>query len=207
MQVFSLPDFTPLIAFGQDELREPYGLWVRKHDGALLGDLWVGTLDWPRVRWDRLFDPAAADAAAAAFGRWSGPFFTGLSVFVILSILNASVMIPARVLFGLSREGYFLAAARRVNSGGTPYVALLLCYALALVATVTNTFEQMFALGAVILVLVTGGVFASLMRLRVKEPDLPRPYRAWGYPDVPAFALLVSGCCWWALPPATRAAC
>lgn len=34
VQVFSLPDFKPLIAFGQDELREPYGLWVRKHDGG-----------------------------------------------------------------------------------------------------------------------------------------------------------------------------
>ncbi|WP_285447686.1 phytase [Xanthomonas sp. LMC-A-07] len=34
VQVFSLPDFKPLAAFGQDELREPYGLWVRKHDGG-----------------------------------------------------------------------------------------------------------------------------------------------------------------------------
>ncbi|MCC4588438.1 phytase [Xanthomonas sp. NCPPB 1067] len=34
VQVFALPDFKPLTAFGQDELREPYGLWVRKHDGG-----------------------------------------------------------------------------------------------------------------------------------------------------------------------------
>ncbi|MEB1261197.1 phytase [Xanthomonas campestris pv. campestris] len=34
VQVFSLPDFKPLAAFGQDELREPYGLWVRKHNGG-----------------------------------------------------------------------------------------------------------------------------------------------------------------------------
>ncbi|CAG2091723.1 phytase [Xanthomonas arboricola] len=34
VQVFSLPDFKPLTSFGQDELREPYGLWVRKHDGG-----------------------------------------------------------------------------------------------------------------------------------------------------------------------------
>lgn len=34
VQVFSLPDFKPLTAFGQDTLREPYGLWVRKHDGG-----------------------------------------------------------------------------------------------------------------------------------------------------------------------------
>ncbi|PPU77322.1 phytase [Xanthomonas sp. NCPPB 1638] len=33
VQVFSLPEFTPLTSFGQDALREPYGLWVRKHDG------------------------------------------------------------------------------------------------------------------------------------------------------------------------------
>ncbi|MBV6816075.1 phytase [Xanthomonas campestris pv. passiflorae] len=34
VQVFSLPDLTPVTAFGQNELREPYGLWVRKHDGG-----------------------------------------------------------------------------------------------------------------------------------------------------------------------------
>ena len=135
---------------------------------------------------------AASVAAAAAFGRWSAPLVTGISVFVILSILNAYLMIPARVLFGLSREGYFIEAATRVNAGGTPYVALLLCYALALFAIVTNSFEQMFALAAAILILVTGGAFAALFRLRATEPALPRPYRAWGYPYVPAFALLMT---------------
>ncbi len=135
---------------------------------------------------------AASVAAAAAFGHWSGPLVTVISVFVILSILNAYLMIPARVLFGLSREGYFIESATRVNAGGTPYVALLLCYALALFAIVTNSFEQMFALGAAILILVTGGTLAALFRLRATAPDLPRPYRAWGYPYVPAFALLVT---------------
>ncbi|RXD52350.1 phytase, partial [Xanthomonas perforans] len=34
VQVFSLPDLTPVTAFGQNQLREPYGLWVRKHEGG-----------------------------------------------------------------------------------------------------------------------------------------------------------------------------
>lgn len=35
----------------------------RKHDGTLLGDVWVGTLHWPHVRWERLFHPLAHAAA------------------------------------------------------------------------------------------------------------------------------------------------
>lgn len=34
VQMFALPDFTPLLAFGSDELQKPYGLWVRALDGA-----------------------------------------------------------------------------------------------------------------------------------------------------------------------------
>lgn len=34
VQMFSLPDFTPLLAFGQDQLEQPYGLWVRPIDGG-----------------------------------------------------------------------------------------------------------------------------------------------------------------------------
>jgi basic amino acid/polyamine antiporter, APA family len=136
---------------------------------------------------------AASLAAAAAFGSRSAALVTIISIFIIISILNASLMIPARILFGLSREGYFIAPAMKVNVGGTPYVALMLCYALALWGIVANSFEQLFALGAVILMLVTGGALAALFRLRATEPTLSRPYRAWGYPYAPAFALLVTG--------------
>ncbi len=139
------------------------------------------------------YSPVAASlAAAVAFGTRSAPLVTGLSVFFILSILNASLLIPTRILFGLSREGYFSAAAMKVNAGGTPYVALLMCYVLALWGIAANSFEQIFALGAVILALVMGGALAALFRLRVTEPNLPRPYRAWCYPYIPAFALLVT---------------
>jgi len=35
-------------------------------------------------------------------------------------------------------------------------------------------------------------VYASLIKLRIKEPDLPRPYRAWGYPYTPIAMILIS---------------
>lgn len=135
---------------------------------------------------------AAAVAAAVAFGTWSGPLVTGLSIFFLIGILNALLISPARILFGLSREGYCSPVAQRLNAGGTPYVALGVGYGLSLWGIAANSFEQLFALGAVVVTLVTGGALAALFRLRATEPALPRPYRAWGYPGVPALALLLT---------------
>lgn len=135
---------------------------------------------------------AAAAAAAVAFGSWSATFMQVAAIFILLSILNAYMMIPARILYGLSREGYFVPQGLAVNRGGTPYFALLACYGLSLLALVSNSFEQLFSLGAVLMTLVSALAFAALLRLRKTEPTLHRPYRAWGYPYATVLALLVT---------------
>ena len=135
---------------------------------------------------------AAAAAAAVAFGSWSATFIQVAAIFILLSILNAYMMIPARILYGLSREGYFVPQGLAVNRGGTPYFALLACYGLSLLALVSNSFEQLFSLGAVLMTLVSALAFAALLRLRKTEPTLHRPYRAWGYPYATVLALLVT---------------
>jgi APA family basic amino acid/polyamine antiporter len=135
---------------------------------------------------------AASSAAAVAFGGWSSIFINVVAIFIVISILNAYMMIPSRILFGLSREGYFIRQAMLVNKGGTPYVSLLICYVLSAFAIVTNSYEQLFALGAVMLTVVTGFSFASLLQLRRKEPGLHRPYKAWGYPYVTILAFIVT---------------
>ena len=135
---------------------------------------------------------AAAAAAAVAFGSWSATFMQVAAIFILLSILNAYMMIPARILYGLSREGYFVPQGLAVNRGGTPYFALLACYGLSLLALVSNSFEQLFSLGAVLMTLVSALAFAALLRLRKTEPTLHRPYRAWGYPYATVLALVVT---------------
>jgi len=135
---------------------------------------------------------AASAAAAVAFGGWSSVLINIISLFAIISILNAYMMIPSRILFGLSRAGYFTTKAAIVNKGGTPYISLLLCYVITIVFIAFNSFEQIFALAAVMLTVVTALSFASLLRLRKKEPDIHRPYKAWGYPFVTILALVVT---------------
>lgn len=135
---------------------------------------------------------AAASAATIAFGQWSGTLMTAVAIFSLISILNAYMMIPSRILFGLSRDGFFLKQFTTVNKGGTPYYALLLCYGFAFILILGSSFETLFGLAVVMMTIVTGFAFASLIRLRNTAPDLPRPYRAFGYPFTTWFALLVT---------------
>lgn len=135
---------------------------------------------------------AAADAAAVALGERGTGFILIVSLFSLFSILNAYMMIPSRILYGLSRDGFFFRPFATVNRGGTPYVSLLFCYAAGLVLILVSSFDQLFALGAFLITVVTGSAFASLLYLRKKEPGLPRPYKAWGHPYSTWLALAVT---------------
>lgn len=135
---------------------------------------------------------AASVAAAVAFGSWSSIIINIIAIFSVISILNAYMLIPSRILFGLSREGFFIKQGTLLNKGGTPYVSLLVCYVLTFVFILYNTFEQIFSFSAIMLTVVTGFSFGSLLMLRKKEPRLHRPYKAWGYPYLTILALTVS---------------
>ena len=117
---------------------------------------------------------------------------TAVAIFSLVSILNAYMLIPSRILFGLSRDGFFAKPFMKVNKGGTPYYALLFCYLFAFLLILISSFETLFGISVFMMTIVTGFAFASLIRLRHKEPDLPRPYKAFAYPFSTYLALLVS---------------
>lgn len=135
---------------------------------------------------------AAAEAASVAFGKWSTNMIIAIAIFSLFSILNAYMMIPPRILFGLSRDGFFLKQGTKINRGGTPYIALFFCYVLALILIFFSSFQQLFSLGAFLLTIVTGFAFLSLIKLRITQPELNRPYKAWGYPFSTYFTLLIT---------------
>jgi basic amino acid/polyamine antiporter, APA family len=134
----------------------------------------------------------ASDAARVVFGDAGSTFVTVLAVVSLISILNAYMMIPARILFGLSRDGFFIPQGTKVNKGGTPVIALLISSAISLTLIITSSFEQLFGLASFMVVVVMGLAFAAHIQLRRAEPDAPRPYKAWGYPYTTIIVVLVS---------------
>jgi APA family basic amino acid/polyamine antiporter len=100
-------------------------------------------------------------------------------------------MSSPRILLALSRDGLLPAVFRNVNAGGSPYVAFILTAACAIVLALWGSFGLLFGLigtlGTASFVL----TIASIFVLRRREPDLARPFRAFGYPLLPAFVLVV----------------
>jgi len=135
----------------------------------------------------------AALAAERLFGGSGAAAVAGVALVIVATCLNGMVMVLPRILYGLGRDGLFLSAATRVNRGGTPDAALGLSAALAAGLALTGTFETVFLLmgGLVVLTMVVSD--ASLFALRIKEPDLPRPYLAKGYPWLPGLVLALDG--------------
>jgi len=136
---------------------------------------------------------AAGEAAGAIFGQYGDTIFRALTIVSMLSGINALHLMATRVIFGMSRDGLFTTRAAGVNDGGTPAVSLWLSTFVAVLFIVFGqTFGKVITIVAFFFVANYTLSFISLFVLRRREPDRPRPYRAWGHPWTTGLALLGS---------------
>jgi APA family basic amino acid/polyamine antiporter len=134
-------------------------------------------------------DLAIGRAAQVIFGEHGETILRALTIISLLSAINACHLMATRVLFAMSRDGLVSERVVRVNRGGTPTVALLVSAVVAILFIVSGTFNQVLAVVAFFFVVNYTISFASVFVLRRREPDRPRPYRAWGYPWTTAISL------------------
>jgi APA family basic amino acid/polyamine antiporter len=136
---------------------------------------------------------AAGEAATVIFGGYGDIVFRCLTIVSMLSGINALHLMATRVIFGMSRDGLFTTKAAVVNDGGTPSVALWLSTLVAVLFIIFGqTAGQVITIVAFFFVANYALSFISLFVLRRREPERPRPYRAWGYPWTTGLALIGS---------------
>jgi basic amino acid/polyamine antiporter, APA family len=133
---------------------------------------------------------AGGDAMSLIFGARSGQIVTILALLSLIGIINAIMMSAPRIMFALGRDGLFTKKAAIVNHGGTPVFALLMTALCVIVLSSVGTFELLLAIGQFFIVVITILLIVSLFILRRREPDTPRPFRAWGYPFAPLLMLI-----------------
>jgi APA family basic amino acid/polyamine antiporter len=132
-------------------------------------------------------------AAEVIFGKHGDTIFRSLTILSMLSGVNACTLMASRVLFAVSRDGLFVQRAATVNKGGTPTIALLMSAVVSLLFIVFGkTFSKVISILAFFFVANYALSFISVFVLRRREPDKPRPYRAWGYPFTTGLALIGS---------------
>jgi APA family basic amino acid/polyamine antiporter len=136
---------------------------------------------------------AAGEAANVIFGARGDTIFRCLTIVSMLSGINALHLMATRVVFAMSRDDLFWKRAAVVNEGGTPTIALALSLLVSLLFIIFGEkFETVITVLAFFFVVNYILSFVSLFVLRWREPDKPRPYRAWGYPVTTGLALIGS---------------
>jgi APA family basic amino acid/polyamine antiporter len=137
---------------------------------------------------------AAADAIRLIFGEGSAKIVTLFLMISILGIVNAQLLFNPRVLYSMSRDGLFFKGGTSVNKGGTPATAMLITsgVAITLILIGKDATEKLSDIATFFFVLGYASGFASLLALRKKEPDLPRPWKVPAYPILPIVMLILS---------------
>ncbi len=137
----------------------------------------------------------AEQSATKLFGGMAADLVSVVVIISVLGALNGAIFAGARVYFAMAKDRLFFNRVGRLHPRfRTPAFAILIQAIWACVLALTGTFEQLFTyamfIGVLFWVIAAGAVFT----LRKKYPDLPRPYKTWGYPVVPLlFIIALSG--------------
>ncbi len=150
----------------------------------LLNAAFVHVLPFERIAASTL---VAGDAAAAIFGPRAGAVMSALALLVVLASLNGNLFVTPRVIFGLSRDGLGPRMLSRVNSGGTPWTALLLVALVSVLLAATGTFERLLSLAITFILVTDGFMVVVLFKLRARRPAAP--FQVPLYPLVPLLFL------------------
>lgn len=128
----------------------------------------------------------ASDVVQAFAGSRGAAWLTLAMAVSAFGALHVVVLTGARIPYAMARDRVFFQFTGRLHpSFNTPTGALLFLGTVATVLALTGTFEELYSLFifAVWIFFALTGI--ALLRLRRVEPELVRPYRAWGYPWTP----------------------
>lgn len=128
----------------------------------------------------------ASDAAKITMGGFGASFVVIAILISTLGANNGIVLTAARIPYAMARAGVFFRAQGVVHTRfGTPTVALITQGVIAAVLTALGTYDQLFTYVVFAQFVFYALSAGAVIRLRKTEPQVPRPYRTWGYPLTP----------------------
>ncbi len=147
---------------------------------APIGEL-AGQLDVARI------------SGAHIFGEFGGRIVGAMICIGLISSISAMMWIGPRVMMTMGEDIPSLRVFARKSTQGAPAWAILFQLAIASLMLFTRSFEAVLDFIQFSLLFCSFFTVLGVIKLRITRPDLPRPYRAWGYPVTPVVFLLVTG--------------
>jgi APA family basic amino acid/polyamine antiporter len=135
----------------------------------------------------------AADMMRRVAGSSGAAMVSVAAIVSILAALNGVLISGSRVPFAMARDGYFFAWAGKISRFQTPAASLALQGLWAVLLLASGRFEDIIKMVIFTEWILYGMATAAVLVLRKTRPEMPRPYRVWGYPLVPIVFVLVAG--------------
>ena len=128
----------------------------------------------------------ASDAARVVLGGAGAALVAGAIVVSTLGANNGIILTAARIPYAMARGGHFFRWAGSVHPRfGTPAVALAAQAVVAVALTLSGSYQQLATYVVFASFLFYAMSAGAVIVLRRRRPELPRPYRTWGYPVTP----------------------
>jgi APA family basic amino acid/polyamine antiporter len=132
-------------------------------------------------------------SAEAIFGVRGGAILSGMLCLLLISTISAMVMAGPRVLQVAGEDIALLRSLAKLTRRGAPARAILLQQVIALLLVATASFDAVLSFAGFTLTLMAALTAMGVIVLRIREPELPRPWKTWGYPATPLVFAGVSG--------------
>lgn len=151
-----------------------------------------GITDWRKLS---TIDYPLPQAIAIVLGKGSGlvKIFASIGLFGLIASFHGTILSSSRQVFAMARSGYLPRFLALINHRfKTPHWALIAGGVISFIALYRFDTSQIIVLSVMGAVLMYMMSMISLFILRVKQPDLERPYVSPFYPLFPAIALFIS---------------
>lgn len=138
-------------------------------------------------------DRVAADMMRQIWGTTGANAVSIAAMISIFAALNGSILSGSRVPFAMARDGLFFQSIATVHPRYfTPANSIIALTLWSMILVLSGRYDQLFTYVIFASWILYGMATASVLVLRRKRPDLPRPYKTLGYPVVPILFVIVA---------------
>ncbi len=131
-------------------------------------------------------------SGTSMFGASGGKIMSLAIAVLLVSTVSAYIFLGPRITMVMGEDFAALKWLSVKNTKGIPVNSFYFQLMIALIFIYTSSFDQVLIYASFLLILITTLTVAGIFVLRIRQPNLPRPYKAWGYTFTPLIFLVVS---------------
>ena len=137
-------------------------------------------------------DRVATSAMSVVFGDYAAVI---MAIFIMISTFGCNhglIMAGPRVYYAMAMDGLFFRKVGKINKKGVPGFTLAVQGVWSVLLCLSETYGDLLDYVIFAVLLFFSLTILAIFVLRVKRPDIPRPYKAFGYPVIPAIYILTT---------------